>query len=85
MQNLLKDTKKYNGTNHFLILSNELVPRQIHRNVFRCRGYGTGIYINSLFRDVLNIELFSAFIFNFPILSAKVHNMTLLSIKNLKK
>ena len=85
IQDLLKDTKKYNGTNHFLILSNELFPRQIHRNAFRCGGFGTGIYMNPLFRDVLNMELFSDFVFIFPISSAKVHNITLLSIKNLKK
>ena len=41
--------------------------------------------MNPLFRDVLNMELFSDFAFIFPISSAKVHNITLLSIKNLKK
>lgn len=84
MQDLFKDTKNYNDSNHFLILSNELFLRQIRRNVFRCVGLGTGIYMNPLFSDVLNFELFSAFIFIFPISSAKAHNTTLLSIKNRK-
>ena len=63
------------------------------RGVFRAQsiiydgrgGFGTGIYMNPLFWDVLNMKLFSAFIFIFPISSAKVHGFTLLSIKNLKK
>ena len=49
MQDLFKDTKNYNDSNHFLILSNELFLRQIRRKIFRCVGLGTGIYMNPLF------------------------------------